>query len=208
MTLVKPCSLEIDSSLKKWDSLENYVLQESSLKKLFTQTYPLNENIDDVLIKVCSLNDFYSTNIYSPFSVAKHIVSLNIDEKLNANDLKIVNKIAEVQMPGDKKRNFYSFASKYCSHHKPSIYPIYDSFAEKMLCYFKEKDKFHKFSKIDLKDYETYKSIIQKFSEYYGLNNYDLKQIDKYLWIKGKENFPKDYNKNRITAHSSHLARS
>ena len=64
----KPSESEIDSYLKKWDSLENYVLQESSLKKLFFHTYPLNIEMDDVLIKVCSLNDFYSTNIFSPFS--------------------------------------------------------------------------------------------------------------------------------------------
>lgn len=193
MTIVKPSPFEIEAILKKWDNLENYVLQESSLKKLFTQTYPHNTDIDDVLIKVCSLNDFYSTNIFSPFSVAKHIVELGIDDKLEMEDLTIVNEIANVKMPGDKKRNFYSFASKYCSHHKPNIYPIYDSFAEKMLCHFEKNDKFHNFKKIDLKDYETYKYIIQKFSDYYGLDDFDLKEIDKYLWLKGKEHFGKNY---------------
>jgi len=34
--------------------------------KLFTETYPENTKMDDVLIKVCSLNDFYSTYIFSP----------------------------------------------------------------------------------------------------------------------------------------------
>lgn len=193
MKIVKPSPFEIEDSLKKWDNLENYVLQESSLKKLFTQTYPQNIDIEDVLIKVCSLNDFYSTNIFSPFSVAKHIVELSIDDKLEMEDLTIVNKIANVKMPGDKKRNFYSFATKYCSHHKPNIYPIYDSFAEKMLCHFKKIDKFHNFNKYDLKDYETFKNIIQKFSDYYGLDDYDLKKIDKYLWLKGKEHFAKNY---------------
>jgi len=66
-----PSESEIDSYLKKWDSLENYVLQESSLKKLFSCTYPNDVEMNDVLIKVCSLNDFYSTNIFSPFTVAK-----------------------------------------------------------------------------------------------------------------------------------------
>ncbi|MFH7002097.1 hypothetical protein [Flavobacterium bizetiae] len=193
MTIIKPSPSEIDESLKKWDNLENYVLQESSLKKLFTQTYPHNIDIDDVVIKVCCLNDFYSTNIFSPFSVAKHIVELRIDDKLEIDDLTIVNKIANVKMPGDKKRIFYSFASKYCSHHKPAIYPIYDSFADKMLCHFEKIDKFHNFKKYDLKDYETYRYIIQKFSDYYGLDNYDLKKIDKYLWLKGKEHFSKNY---------------
>jgi hypothetical protein len=55
--------------LDKWDALENYTLQENALKKLFFQTYPQNTDIDDVLIKVSALNDFYSTNIFSVFTV-------------------------------------------------------------------------------------------------------------------------------------------
>jgi len=73
LDITKPSQIEVEHYLKLWDSLENYTLQESSLRKLFTKTYPLNNDLDDVLIKVCSLNDFYSTNILSPFTVAKHM---------------------------------------------------------------------------------------------------------------------------------------
>ncbi len=104
---IKPSQKEVEIYLKLWNNLENYTLQESSLKKLFTKTYPLNNDLDDVLIKVCSLNDFYSTNIFSPFTVAKHIISLNIDDNLASNDLGIVNKIAEVEMKEGKIKNFY-----------------------------------------------------------------------------------------------------
>jgi hypothetical protein len=193
MTIQRPTTFEIEKTLKEWDILDKYVLQESSLKKLFTVTYPQNNDIDDVLIKVCSLNDFYSTNIFSPFPVAKHIISLDIDERLKNDDLKIVNEIAEIKMKGDKVRSFYSFASKYCSHHKPKTYPIYDSFVEKMLLHFKKVDKFDNFKKVDLKDYTKYKDIILKFRNFYGLHQFDLKEIDKYLWIRGKEYFPKTY---------------
>jgi hypothetical protein len=191
MIVPKPTIKEIKKTLKEWENLENYVLQESSLKKLFTKTYPLNKNIDDVLIKVCALNDFYSTNVFSLFTVAKHIILLDIDKRLRQNDLSIVNRIAQIKMKGDKNRNFYSFASMYCSHHKPNEYPIYDSFAVKMIT--QKADKFHDFKKEDLKVYSKYKEIILKFREFYKLSNFDLKQIDKYLWIRGKEYFPKTY---------------
>lgn len=193
MKIIKPSSNEVEKYLNRWDSLESYVLQESSLYKLFSVTYPLNNNMDDVLIKVCSLNDFYSTNIFSPFTVAKHIVSLNIDDKLRANDLSIVNKIADVKVNGGKKINFYSFATKYCSHHKPTVYPIYDYYVEKMLFHFRKLDKFYQFNNNDLKQYSLYRNILIKFREYYKLEKYDLKQIDKYLWQAGKEYFPKKY---------------
>ena len=192
----KPSHIEVGKYLKLWDSLENYTLQESSLRKLFTKTYPLNNDLDDVLIKVCSLNDFYSTNIFSPFTVAKHIVKLEIDNSIAQNDLTIVNKIAKVEMNGGKIKNFYSFATKYCSHHKPTVYPIYDSYVDQILLYCKNRDNFDDFSKEDLKIYVKYRRILENFRKYYKLESFDLKQIDKYLWQAGKKYFPKKYDKN------------
>lgn len=193
MEIIKPTVKEIKNYLNKWDKLENYVLQESSLRKLFNQTYPLNNDMDDVLIKVCSLNDFYSTNIFSPFIIAKHIVELDVDNRLRKGDLELVNEIAVVKVNGNKKINFYSFATKYCSHHKPITYPIYDSYVEKLLMYFKKTDKFFKFKKEDLKTYSKYKDILIGFQKYYALQEFNLKEIDKYLWKVGKYYFPKKY---------------
>src|SRR3990167_9339307 len=104
--IVKPSVDEVQKYLDLWDSLENYRLQESSLRKLFLITYPHNTDLDDVLIKVCTLNDFYSTNIYSPFTVAKHIVELRVDDALARGDLDVVNKIADVKMSTGKKSIF------------------------------------------------------------------------------------------------------
>jgi hypothetical protein len=193
LDLIRPSKKEIDYYLNLWDSLENYTLQESSLGKLFTKTYPLNNDINDVLIKVCALNDFYSTNIFSPLTVAKHIVGMKIDPDLEKDDLEIVNKIAKVKMHGGKIKNFYSFATKYCSHHKPTIYPIFDSYVEKFLLYFRNIDKFSDFSQQDLRNYTHYKNILLDFRTYYYLEEYNLKQIDQYLWQAGKVYFLKKY---------------
>ncbi len=196
MKIQSPTNLVL-TYLKKWDTLENYVAQESSLKKLFTETYPSNTNMDDVLIKVCSLNDFYSTNIFSPFSVAKHILSLQIDDRLAQSDVTLVNDLAKVTVNGIREINFYSFATKYCSHHKPNDYPIYDSYVEKLLMAYKKQDKFSNFIKSDLKVYSKYKDILIQFRSYYNLEKFTLKDIDKFLWQFGKELFPKkEYLKN------------
>jgi len=188
-----PSIAEVERYLRKWDSLENYTLQESSLRKLFTRTYPNNELMDDVLIKVCSLNDFYSTNIFSPYNVARHIVNLKIDSRLQKGDLSVVNNIAVVDVGKGKKLNFYSFATKYCSHHRPVVYPIFDSFVELMLKYFRKNDKFSTFRNADLKNYTEYTRILKDFISFYGLDKFNLKEIDKYLWQAGKDYFPKKY---------------
>ena len=62
-----------------------------------------------------------------------------------------------------------------------------------MLVYFKTKDKFAKFKRDDLKDYVKFKNILLEFKKFYNIEEYSLRDIDKYLWIAGKEYFPKKY---------------
>ena len=160
--------------------------------KLFHNTYPLNNDINDILIKASSLNDFYSTNIFSIFPVAKHILELNIDARIKSGDVSLVNDIARVSISGVEK-NFYSFATKYCSHHNSDDFPIYDSFVEKVLMYFNKIDKFDSFKLNDLKDYSKFKMALINFKKFYNIDEYGLKDIDRYLWQLGKDYFPKKY---------------
>lgn len=188
----KPSVDEVNKYIELWDSLENYVMQENALDKLFHQTYPNNKEIEDILIKASSLNDFYSTNIFSIFPVAKHIKNLDIDEKLSSGDETLVNDIALVNMNG-RTINFYSFATKYCSHHKPNDFPIYDVYVEKVLLSLNKRDHFYSFSKKDMKDFTKFKRIIIEFRKFYNLEQYSLKDIDRYIWQLGKEFYPNKY---------------
>ncbi len=189
-----PSIEQVELYLSEWNKLENYHLQEESLEKLFFKLCPENKDISDILLKVVALNDFYSTNIFSVYPVAKHILLLDIDARLNASDVTLVSDIQKVTI-NNTERNFYSFATKYCSHHKPLDYPIYDSYVEKMLCYFRDCDRFASFKTIDLKNYEKYKETLINFRLFYGLEKYNLKQIDKYMWQLGKKFFLKNYGK-------------
>lgn len=182
----KPCNQEVNKYLDKWASNEKFVLQEKSINKLFTETFPGNTDIENVLIKASVLNDFYSTNIFSIYDMAKHIVSLNIDERLKQGDQTLVSEIGHTEI-ADKKKFFYSFATKYCSHHNPDAYPIYDSYVEKVLMHFKRIDKFSEFKQEDLKDYPTYKDILSQFAAFYGIASYSMKELDMYLWQLGKD---------------------
>ena len=192
INIPKPNKKEVQKYLDKWDSLESYVLQENALDKLFFETYPKNTDISDILIKASALNDFYSTNIFSIFPVAKHILNLNIDDRLVKGDETLVNDISNIIING-KLKHFYSFATKYCSHHFPKIFPIYDSYVEKILLYFKKKDNFAQFKKDNLKEYKVFKDTLVKFKKYYDIDEFNLKDIDRYIWQLGKDYFPKKY---------------
>lgn len=187
-----PSALQVEHYLAKWDNLENYHLQENALDRLFNDLCPANTDISDVLLKASTLNNFYSTNIYSIFPVAKHIVSLDIDDRLKAGDINLVTDIQHV-MFGEKGKSFYSFATKYCSHHNPLDYPIYDSYVDEVLRYFRNKDNFASFTNKELKDYSQFKRLLINFRAFYDLDKYNLKQIDKYLWQLGKEYIPRKY---------------
>ncbi len=186
--LPDPCLGQVEHYLAQWDLLEDYHLQEDALDKLFFELCPENKDISDVLLKVSALNDFYSTHIFKVFPMAKHIVYLDIDDRLKAGDVKLVGDIQKVS-----GRNHYSFATKYCSHHRPLDYPIYDSYVDRVLRYYKRRDEFFIFDDADLKDYQRFKDILMAFRSFYGLEAYNLKQIDKYLWQLGKEYFPRNY---------------
>ena len=191
-----PTVEQVDRYLQKWNDLENYSLQEQALEKLFKKLCPNNNDINDVLLKSVTLNDFYSTNIFSIYPVAKHIISLGIDERLQNGDVSLVSDLQYVKI-GDTFKNFYSFATKYCSHHNPYEYPIYDSYVDKVLSYFRDKDRFSDFQATDLKNYPEFKRILIEFQAFYGLDKYNLKQLDQYLWLFGKEHFPINYKKKK-----------
>ncbi len=191
----KPSKAQVETYLQSWDELDNYRLQEDALDKLFFTLCPENKEISDILLKVAALNDFYSTNIFSVYPVAKHILSLDIDSRLSAGDVSVVKDIQRVTIRDGVEKTFYSFATKYCSHHKPLDFPIYDSYVEKVLCHFRDQDDFASFRTPDLKDYARFKMVLIAFRTFYGLEEYNLKQIDKYIWQLGKQFFKKNYGK-------------
>lgn len=40
-------------------------------------------------------------------------------------------------------------------------------------------------------------SVLKEFRSFYGLEGYNLKEIDKYIWQLGKEYFPSNYKKRK-----------
>lgn len=181
----------VETYLKRWDELEDYSAQETAVNRVF-RDYSSNSELENILIKCSVLNDFYSTNIFKIYPVAKHVLALNIDERLKNGDPTLVNEIAKNDI-GGKEKNFYSFASKYCSHHNQLEFPIYDSYVHKVLKYFRNVDKFFNFDEADLKDYPKFKNILIEFRSFYKLDKYNLKELDKFLWQFGKDYFAKNY---------------
>ena len=189
----KPTPPFIEYYLNKFDADEKNISVENALKTLLNR-FPENKNIDEIRLKVSSINSLYSTNIYDTHKVAKHIQSLNIDEALINGDERIIPKIAtghgiaSLKSEVGKEINFYSFATKYCSWHNSNEFPIFDSYVEKLLIAYREFG-FYNFKNVELKQYDKFKEIIIGFRAYYNLLDFNLKEIDKFLWLYAKDLF-------------------
>ena len=184
----QPSAEELESYLNRWSANPNTYIPEAALNKLFKEICPGNRSIEEVALKVAALNTVYATQIYSVYPVAKHIVGLNMDDRLAAGDERLVDDMKGIAYEGKiSHRDHYSFASKYCSFHNPEAFPIYDSYVEKVLLHYRDANRFCDFKQEELKDYPTFKRVIAAFQRHFGLEGYTVKQIDQYLWQFGKE---------------------
>ncbi len=185
----KPSVEELQGYLAKWDTLNVYVEHEAALQMLFRDDpeFRRNTSLRHIIVKCAVLNDFYATNIYQIEPVARNIASIsNFDERLARGDLSLVGEIAKA----DGVKNFnYSFATKYCSHHRPELFPIYDRYVADVLMFLHRKypDILKFKSRESLKDYATFVGAIETVRQNFGLQSYTYKDIDRYLWQLGKD---------------------
>ncbi len=162
-------------------------LQDSALSELFRITYPDNTDINHIVIKASALNTLYSTQMRKKyfFPVVEQIKRLNIDDRLQEGDLTIIDDMIATPLENGKFYRCYSFATKYCSFHKPDTFPIYDSYVDQALVQLQLQDNFSKISVLNNRDYVSYCKALSDFKLFYGLEKFSMKEIDKYLWHVG-----------------------
>lgn len=191
-----PSHAEADYYWHLWMTLDRYRNVEDALLRLFKPRPNDKTYLDhlDLLIKCSALNDFYSTNIYSVYRVVKHYGKFNLIKNIAEGKPSLVEDLRNVPInENGGTRDFYSFATKFCAHHNPEVYPIYDSYVDKMLRELRNRDKKLKFRNDDLKDYAKFRNILCEFRKVYGIEDLSFRKVDIMLWLGGKEFFPKKY---------------
>ncbi|MBE5890597.1 MAG: hypothetical protein E7282_06460 [Lachnospiraceae bacterium] len=181
----------IDEYIKNFDNNEK--LKEKTLNDLFREKYT-NKKLQDVLIKVCTLDALYATRIRKAdlTKIAEHIIDLeNIDGLLDDGNIEAINQIGTTPK---EVNNAYSFASKYCSFHNPDKFIIIDQWSWKALV--KIANEYHlntKLAKEWNSKYDSYLKYCDCLNEFLSKlsKKYTYKDIDKFLWLYGK-------NDNRI----------
>ena len=204
----KPCPEQVEKYLAQWhsDEMKHYQDQEAKIEELFRKPNTVNidrqkDSYNDILFKTLMLNSFYSTKLQAPLVVVNYIAGIDdFYSRINSSDTdyQLVDEIAkenDIYVGSDEKygtkRNCFSFATKYCHHHEPEKYRIYDNYVAKVLIYFQNCDNFFRenFTEQKLKNYRFFHEVWDKFKNFYKLSQFTNWEIDKYLWLLGKRYF-------------------
>jgi hypothetical protein len=175
--------------LKNQDELtreDRYPFADKILKIEFENS---KNDLAQIYKKVILLNSLYSTNIYATFDVALNISNIeNFSIRAKNGDLELVEEIRKNRI-AETDKDFYSFATKYCHHHNPKAFPIYDSFVENSIIYYlSEFDPETRVHRTRMKRYDYFKQQIDKLAAIWHLpKSYLYTKLDKYLWKKGKK---------------------
>lgn len=165
---------------------------DEALALIFKQ-WPNNTEVAKVLSKVAVLNSLFSTQIRGMRLqiVARHIVEMNIDDRLQKGDLSLIRDIGHVLFKSDGTQTFLlSFASKYCSWHRPDQFQIFDNLVARLLRY-RCQFAFSSFERNELRDYVRFVEIINAFRSHFGLTGMSRRKLDKFMWYEAKSFFPR-----------------
>lgn len=178
--LKRPTPELIEKQRAKFDRKERVV--EHALQSLIRR-FPENVHESHVLLKVVSINELYHSRVLGKDlrKLAHRIRGLDIDSALKDGSPKAVQQIANCC----GTREYYSFATKFCSWHNQSAYSIWDGHVDEALWAYKKQHNFADFHRQDMWDYEKFAEIIKGFQKKYELDTVPLKQLDKFLWHLG-----------------------
>ena len=125
------------------------------------------------------MHQAYHDDIYGPYveDIARHILNLDIDTKIQAGDLSIVPEIANLDSK-NQKWNLLGFASKYCNFHNLKAFPIYNSRMKDILSRYLGMG-----NNQDLDNYTTFCDVLKQFTKDIDADKLNYKELDKFIWL-------------------------
>ncbi len=179
--LPEPTPKRVKRELDIFDESEELV--EGTVRSLFA-LYPSNIAEHEVLAKVVVLNQLYSARVLDMHvkGLSKRIVASGLDRLLTEGSGEAVNAICACC----NGKRYYSFATKYCSWHKPDFYCMWDGNVDEALWRYNKLYAFSKFKRYELnRDYSILRRVVGEFRTRFGLESLSFKDIDKFLWNVG-----------------------
>ena len=176
-----PRITQVQAARKIFETLEEVLTAERALQRL-ASTCPGLE-LEDLLLKVCAVNQLYGTNLYAVVRMARRIQQHW--PPTGAWPVELVDTIAELTeadgSPG--KRRHLSFASKFAHFFvDPERFPIYDQHVYRRLLHHVLSP--HLRWEVTPR-YVDYVAAVSALRDHVGADC-KLSDLDAYLWIAGQ----------------------
>ena len=184
--------------------INKYYQRDNDVLKYLFEKMPINQNAEEVFIKVVVIDFIYSTQLKrliggaGVHELVDLILRVNFDARVKIGDSTLVNDIAD----NNGGINLFSFASKYCALHNWYVYgkddySIYDSVVARLFPKYtamsqKNNPKITKIRAAQIekwrktKDYASFNDAIGKYLDEIGIDigKYPSRRrdFDRIIW--------------------------
>ncbi len=174
----------IEREITGFDSDRETALAESTIRELIA-IYPNNQRLEHVLAKAITINALYHARVldidFEPLATHIHRID-GLDESLKQG---LPEAVDTIWNSNGTRRRYFSFATKFCSWHNQEAYAIYDLNVWEALVAYRATGRRFTFRTSECDDYAGFLAVVKRFRETYGLEDYSIKSIDKFLWRVG-----------------------
>ena len=171
---------QMEAALQLYQKCKGWQATDEALDSL-ARSFP-DFDFKSILLKAAAVNALYGTQVYAVVEVAEHLCSVLGNTAVPATPA-LVEELAKVKFVRGSKHitwTFRSFASKFAHFFiDPNQFPIYDSYAVKMLTYH-----------LNGKGREglSYEQFAAGFSALKDALDFPVttRELDRYLWLAGQ----------------------
>jgi hypothetical protein len=210
-TVPTPTAATVRPALLEWAG-RDFPKYEAGLDDLFAR-HGENTHLGHVAVKASAVNSLYAAGVGDIWTMAKHILDTgpDIDRTLAASaaarapNPQVVEDIATghgILTKTGKKRQFYSFATKYCAFHHPNVYPIYDSYVHGVLLDLWNRDQTYRVlagngswrpnsaggpaGTVSASYRAWHRAVLALRDRYPGLSGFTFRELDHYMWLESR----------------------
>lgn len=117
--------LAVNELVAEFESIKGYFICDGKLC-YFIKKEPRNDTLQTVIEKVAAVGSPSLWQNGEQQKVAEYIVSLQIDERLEAGDLDLVTELTGLKVTFSDYELLHFF-SRYCCVHQPELFPVYSN---------------------------------------------------------------------------------
>mgnify|MGYP003655198913 CR=1 FL=1 len=166
----------IDELVVQFESIKGYFIRDKKLC-CFVKKEPFNVCLQTVTEKVGAIGSPALWQNGEQQTVAKHILALHIDDRLNKGDRGLIGDLSNIKV-SFSDYDLLHFFSRYCCVHQPEHFAIYSSSTLKII-----QSKYSNFEFTGKESYEDYWKGVNLI-----LNDLDITMLnyfcaEKFFWL-------------------------